>query len=357
LDRKESNGLEKPKVNQPPAEAARVLLVETDMALRKGEAALLREMGITDVQTASNGTDAWAAIKNTNVNFVISAWNLLEDMSGLVLLKVVRADRAFFNIPFMLVVEEITKGQVIEAGEAGITDIIIRPFTNEVFKRKIEGTLRPEMDKEQEEGNKLYTNGVEMMKQGRYDEAVKSFKKILDLHQSAEVYYNMGYIKTAQGRYEEAIIAFRKATQINNAFAQAFQKMGEVYARMGRSREAQKCFEQAAEIFMDKRMDDNAEAVFMQALKINPNTINVYNSLGILYRRQGRMEDSIKMYKKALRVSPFDEHIHYNYSRVLMAAKYFDEAARILQTALRLNPEFTEARNLLKSIEMGEGLR
>ncbi len=306
---------------------------------------------------AANGTEAWSLIKRHQIDFVICAWNLLPEMSGLVLLKVVRADAAFSTTPFMLVVDEITKAQVIAAGEAGVTDIIIRPFNRDTFKRKVDSTLRGEDDPEAIESKKMYDQGQELMKQGKYDEALTSFKRILNLHESAEVYYNLGYIKTAQGKYEEAIAAFRKATQINNAFAKAYQKMGEVYAKLGREDEAQQCLELAAEIYMEKNMDENAEQIYMQALQMNPKTLNVYNSLGILYRRQNKFGEALKMYRKARRVNPYDENIFYNMARVYLSLNNLTEAAKCLARAIELNGDFSEARQLLKSIRLGETIK
>ncbi|MEW6265581.1 MAG: tetratricopeptide repeat protein [Thermodesulfobacteriota bacterium] len=333
-----------------------ILLVESEEALRKAEGALLRDLGFDEVLFSGSGAEAWAMIKKVDLNLILSAWSLKAEMNGLGLLKVVRADTNYSAIPFILLVEEITKSQVIEAGESGVTDILLRPFTKETFKRKVEQNLFPEEDPQTQEAKKMYGQGVLYMKEGRFEEALTSFKRILSVYDNAEVYYNMGYIKTAQGKYEEAILAFRRATQINNAFAQAYQKMAEAYSKLGRAQEAQQCFEQAAELFMEKHMEEKAEAAYMQAMKINPNTLNVYNSLGILYRRQGRYQDAIKMYRKALRVSPFDEHIQYNLARVYMAAKDFGHAAETLRSALRISPGFEEASNLLKSLEMGEGL-
>ncbi|MEW5723384.1 MAG: tetratricopeptide repeat protein, partial [Thermodesulfobacteriota bacterium] len=331
-----------------------ILLVDGEEALRASQAALLRELGYREVFLSGNGTEAWAMVKNFKVDCIISAWDL-DEMTGLVLLKVVRADRAHSSIPFILVVEDVTRSQVIEAGESGVTDIIIRPFSKETFRRKLEQGLFPPEDPRTAESNQWYNQGLDLMKQGRYDEALTSFQRILNAQESAEVYYNLGYIRTAQGRYEEAILAFRRATEINNAFAKAYNKMGEVYALLGRADEAQRCFEKAAEIYMEKNQDDRAEAAFMQALEVNPNTLNVYNSLGILYRRQGKYQEAIRMYRKARRVNPYDEHIHYNLARVFMAVKDFKEAAQALRRAIEINPSFAEARNMLKSIEMGEG--
>jgi len=332
------------------------LLVDSDSAERRAEAALIKEMGVANILQATTGTEAWSMLKHFHADLVVSAWNLPE-MSGLVLLKVIRTDTASARTPVILMVEEVTRKQVLEAGEAGVSGMILRPFTKETFIKKVEETLETEEDAETVKVKEAFDEGVELMNTGRLEEALIRFKRILTLYESAEIYYNLGYIKTAQGRYEEAILAFRRATQINSAFAQAYQKMAEVYLKLGRQDEAQRCLEKAAEIYMDKNMDENAEAVFMEAIKINPNTMNVYNSLGILYRRQGRYEESVRQYKKALRVNPHDEHIHYNLARALLAVKDFEGAAQVLKQALKISYDFGEARELLRSIELGQGLR
>ncbi|MBF0529299.1 MAG: tetratricopeptide repeat protein [Deltaproteobacteria bacterium] len=334
-------------------EASIVLLVENSRILRKSEAVALRDLGYMDIITAGDGAEAWSMVRSTLVHLVISSWLLNENMSGLGLLRIVRGDINYSSLPFILIVDEITRNQVVSAGEAGVTDIVVRPFTREILKRKVDQSLTPEEDQQSVQARQLVEKGQQFLKDGRMDEALNVFKKVLTVYENAEVYYNLGYIKTAQGKYEEAIMAFRKATQINAAFAQAHQKMGEALAKLGRAKEAQECFEKAAEIFMEKNMDQKAEDVFMQALQVNPGTLNVYNSLGILYRRQGKFQDSIRMYRKALKVSPFDEHIHYNLARVHVAAKESGTATEILEMALKLNPDFIEARNLLKALNSG----
>lgn len=333
-----------------PKNNTSILLVNNDQYQRKDEAALLREMGQEEILLATNGTEGWSMVKNFDVDFIISSWHLAPDMSGLALLRVVRTDPNFTTIPFVLVVEEVTKTHVVEAGQAGVTDIIVRPFTSDVFMKKVEGVMKAEDDPRVAEVNQLINKGQDLVKQGRYDEALTQFKKVLTVQEAAEVYYNMGYIKTAQGKYEEAILAFRRATQINQAYAQAYQKMGEVYARLGRTNEAQQCMEQAASLFMDKQQDQDAEDMFMKALEMNPNTLNVYNSLGILYRRQGKYHESIQMYRRARRVNPNDENIHYNLARAYLSVNNNREAAKILKRALELNPKFKEAKALLAKI-------
>jgi len=326
------------------------LLVDSDFASLKTETRILNDMGYTDIIQAENGTEAWPMLKHYNVNFVISAWDLPE-MNGLALLKFIRTDLENNTLPVVLIAEQITRKQVIEAGEAGVSDLIIHPISPDLFQKKIKSVIEVDLDPKHIEVEKSYEQGRKLMKEGRLEEALTAFKRILSVFENAEIYYNMGYINTAQGNYDEAIICFRKATQIDHAFARAYKMMGEVYIKLGRKEEAGKALQKAAEIYMDKNMNKNAEKILNEVVNLNPDTINVYNSLGILYRRQGKYLDAIKQYKKAIKVSPHDENIYYNLSRVYLASKDLTNAQKAVIRALQINPEFREAKELLTSIE------
>ncbi|MFH1134802.1 MAG: tetratricopeptide repeat protein [Pseudomonadota bacterium] len=330
------------------------LLVDQDVNRRKIQNAFLREMGYQEIFQARGGTEAWSILKNYEANFVIAFWEL-PDMSGVSLLKILRADAASAHIPYLLVVESVTKSQVLEAGEAGVTDIITSPATKNAFKKKIWQTVARQEQPTDLEFKKRYAKGLDLMKQGRFEEALEEFKAMLSIYENAEIYYNVGYIKTAQGKYEEAIMAFQRAAQIDKAHAAAYKKMGEVYIKLGRVDEARTSLERAAEIFMEKSMDLDAEEVLLEALKLNPKTLNIFNSLGIIYRRRGDFEEAIKNYRRALKVDPQDENIHYNLARVYLSLGLYTEAYKVLVRALALNPGFQEARTMLDSLNPGSG--
>jgi len=328
------------------------LVVEGNAVQRKTAISILHEMNYDDILQAENGTEAWSLIKNNNIDFIISSWNL-PDMNGIVLLKIIRADSKYSATPVLLVVENVTKSQVIEAGEAGVSDLILHPFSAETFKTKIKSIIQVDLDPKNIESEMHYAQGMKLMKEGLWDEALTAFKRILSIEsESAEVYYNMGYIQTAQGNYDEALLCFRKATLINNHHAKAYQKMGEVYTELGQKEEAEKALQMAADIYIDKEMNESAEQVLMEVVKINPNTVNVYNSLGIIYRRQGKFNEAIQQYEKALKVNPEDENICYNMSRVYIMMKDFENAKETVTRAIEINPDFEEAKELLKSINL-----
>lgn len=338
-----------------PEDSLNVLVADTDPALRGTLVRMLKELVPCDVLETPDGSDAWMALRTRPVDFVVAGWNMPE-MSGLALLKVLRADSQLASTPVMLMVGEITKGQVIEAGEAGVNDIILLPLNLQVLRRKVEALLQAEQDPQALEAERQYQLGLSLMEAEAWEDALLAFQKVITTQQNPEVYYNMGFIKTAQGRYEEAIQYFRRATQINNTFAKAFERMGECYVKLRRPRLAEKSFQRAAEIYMEKHMDDNAELVLKEVLKINPATINVFNSLGIIYRRQGKYSQALEQYKKALRVSPRDENILYNIGRIYYDQGELGMSREILMRAVDLNPGFGEAVEMLKVINLNLGI-
>lgn len=329
----------------------RLLVAEGERHLRDALVKILEELGYQKITEAVNGSDAWTKLRKYGADFVIAGWHMPE-MNGMALLKIMRTDPAFFAVPLFLVTPNINKNQVIEAGEAGVTDIILLPLAKDTLARKLDMVFEAVPDPEFQMAEKYFQEGLEFMNQQRWKEALSCFQQVLAVHQNAEVYYNMGYIKTAQGRYEEAIQYFRRATKIKNDFARAHQKMGECYMALDRPNLAQQSFQNAAEIYMEKQMDDHAEQVLKEVLKINPDTINVYNNLGIIYRRQRRYQKAINQYKKAVKVNPSDENIFYNMGRTYFDMEEFDDAKLMLEKALEINPDFNEATSLIKTIDL-----
>lgn len=326
-----------------------ILLVARDLNLRKNQARTLRDMGYKELLQASDGEEGLAMVENFTVDLVIADWDL-QGMTGVALLKAIRANIKYHTIPVILVIERITKAQVIEAGEAGVNEMIVLPFSPDVFKSKTEAIIKVDLDPKHIEAQEKYDQGTQLMKESRWEEALACFQLILAIHENAEIYYNMGYIHTARGNFDEAIICFRKATLINQDFAQAYTQMGEAYKKLGKNKEAEAVLSQAAEIYMEKEMDENAEAVLNEVAKLNPNTINVYNSLGIIYRRQGKFEEAREQYERAIKVDPNDENILYNLGKVMIKLSRVAEAKEAIKKALELNPGFIEAKNLLHSL-------
>jgi len=316
---------------------------------------ILKGFSYMEVSEAADGVTAWHFLKQKTVDIVFADW-ALGQFDGLVLLKIMMADSKLCSIPVVLMCSTINREMVIDAGHAGVSGIMVRPFNAETVEEKIKGLFAILEDREKDmQAEKLLEAGSVYMQQGAYEKAIESFNKVLGLYENPEVYYNIGYIKASQKRYDESITAFRKAISIDQKFAKAYQALGEVYLKIGLNTNAEEMMQRAGEIYMEKNMTKEAETAFHEVLKLNPNTTNIYNSLGILYRRNRDFPSAIRAYEKALCVDPEDENIFFNLGRACFEAGLVKRARMYLQRALELYPEFTEAQTLLEQLSTEKG--
>lgn len=121
------------------ANNTRILILDDMMTMRKIVMKTLKEIGFTDIQEADDGKKGWDILKTTNppIQLVVSDWNM-PNCTGLELLKAVRADAGLAKTPFVLLTAEAEAHQVKEAMMAGVTNYIIKPFTAETLKQKLE---------------------------------------------------------------------------------------------------------------------------------------------------------------------------------------------------------------------------
>ena len=117
----------------------RILVVDDMLTMRKLVSKVCKEIGFTDLTEAADGALAWQTMVTANPAFglVISDWNM-PNCSGLDLLKRVRGDTKYGKIPFILVTAEAEQHQIVEAVKAGVSNYVIKPFTSESLKQKLE---------------------------------------------------------------------------------------------------------------------------------------------------------------------------------------------------------------------------
>jgi len=101
---------------------------------------LLRQLEFENVEEASDGSTALMKLQLGNFGLVISDWNM-QPMTGLDLLKQVRADAKLKSIPFIMVTAESKTENIIAAKQAGVSNYIVKPFTAETLKAKMASVL------------------------------------------------------------------------------------------------------------------------------------------------------------------------------------------------------------------------
>jgi len=115
----------------------KILLVDDFATMRKVIKNLLKQGGYNSIVEAEDGVAALKVLKSEKVDFIISDWNM-PNMTGLELLKAVRADSDLSGLPFLMVTAEGLKENVVVAVKAGVSNYIVKPFTAEVLNEKIE---------------------------------------------------------------------------------------------------------------------------------------------------------------------------------------------------------------------------
>ncbi|MBQ9537101.1 MAG: chemotaxis response regulator CheY [Desulfovibrionaceae bacterium] len=115
----------------------KVLIVDDFSTMRRIVRNILRQLGIANVVEADDGTTAWDILNREKIDFIVSDWNMPK-MAGIDLLRKVRASEQFANLPFLMVTAEAQQENIIEAVQAKVSNYIVKPFTAETLKQKID---------------------------------------------------------------------------------------------------------------------------------------------------------------------------------------------------------------------------
>ena len=115
----------------------KILIVDDFSTMRRIIKNLLRDLGFTNTQEADDGSTALPMLKSGDFDFLVTDWNM-PGMSGIDLLKEVRADGKLAGLPVLMVTAEAKRDQIIEAAQAGVNGYVVKPFTAQVLKEKID---------------------------------------------------------------------------------------------------------------------------------------------------------------------------------------------------------------------------
>lgn len=115
----------------------KVLVVDDFATMRRIVKNILTQLGYKNVIEADDGTTALDVLKAEKIDLIISDWNMPK-MTGLDLLKAVRADSSMANTPFIMVTAEAQQDNIILAVKAKVSQYIVKPFTAETLGQKID---------------------------------------------------------------------------------------------------------------------------------------------------------------------------------------------------------------------------
>ena len=124
----------------PLAMTFKVLVVDDQLTMREVTRLALQEMGVRQIIDAENGNEAFKKATTQPLDMIISDFNM-PGMDGLALLRAVRGHPAVRKLPFILVTGRGDNALVVSAAQAGVNNYIVKPFTTEMLREKVEAVV------------------------------------------------------------------------------------------------------------------------------------------------------------------------------------------------------------------------
>lgn len=115
---------------------SKILVVDDFSTMRRIVKATLKQLGYERIVEAEGGEEAQKIIKDDQIDLIICDWNM-PGMSGLDLLKWIRATDGFKDVPFLMVTAEAKRQNILSAIQAGVTNYVVKPFSKQVLAEKI----------------------------------------------------------------------------------------------------------------------------------------------------------------------------------------------------------------------------
>jgi len=114
------------------------LIVDDSPTMRRIVFNTLKRLGYNDITEAEHGAEALEKLRATEgINFIVTDWNM-PVMDGLAFVQQVRSEAIYSKIPILMVTTRSVKDDIIEAMKAGVNNYVVKPFTPDVLKAKID---------------------------------------------------------------------------------------------------------------------------------------------------------------------------------------------------------------------------
>ena len=121
----------------------RVLIVDDSSTMRRIIGNVVQQLGVTkdSFDEAEDGVVAWKLLTTNNYDVILTDWNM-PNMNGLQLVKKIRSEGNHKEVPIIMITTEGGKGEVITALKAGVNNYIVKPFSADILKEKLDDVIR-----------------------------------------------------------------------------------------------------------------------------------------------------------------------------------------------------------------------
>ncbi len=368
----------------------RFLIVDDQSQMLIHLRGMLKAGGYKKSACVDSGREALRIMKKYPVDFIIADWQM-PNMTGVELLKIVKEDPTYCDIPFLMITGEMTKEKVVYAVEEGVDGYLVKPISQDQvitavrdilyeklhpdsLQHKIKKLSRLKIGKKYDEALSF---GQEILKKNRhpdiffilgecyfhkknYEKAREYIRKVLETKRHSKALHLLGQIYMAEGKYEEAIQYLKEACTINPLNLDRKISLGKVYLRAGLADEAAETFDSVAELdptdlnlvnmggsYLSSGETKKAGEYLDRAVDPLPETVAVFNKYAIELRKLGEYEQALEQYEKCLNLAPGHHVILYNLAKLYFEMQELEKTKTALENCLRSKPAHEKAQKLL----------
>ncbi len=299
----------------------------------------------------------------------------------------------FDNLQVIVLTTEVEKNTLVLLHEIGVSNFITKPVSMDTLIEKIAFTIRP-----QGKIGQYIDQAKDYLSRKKFDEAIAMADRVLELKPgSAAGLMVKGDSLRAQAKFDQAVTCYQEASANATMYLEPLKRlasihkdegrmeeqleylekldtlsplnverkidMGEIHVNFGNKERAHELFEEAvknatreamciiedvrsaiAERVLDK--DPAMAEVFFRSIldakadNLHKSDLGVFNRLGIALRRQGRWQDAVTEYDRALEISPDDENLLFNKAVAYAEGSSYPGAVKAVEKALAINPDF-----------------
>lgn len=116
------------------------LIVDASPTMRRIVKNSLKTLGYKSIIEATDGQDAIVKLNTETIDFVITEWNM-PSLDGLELTKYIRNEESLQHLPVLLISSRTLKEDILQAMAAKVSNYLVRPFTPQTLKEKIDTIL------------------------------------------------------------------------------------------------------------------------------------------------------------------------------------------------------------------------
>ena len=379
---------------------ATFLVVDDNISMVKMLVAMLGNLGYGNIHTAMNGEEAWDQVLHAHppVDIILSDL-LMPKLDGLQLLKRLRQSEHHWKIPFLMVTGVDDLDRIMSVTEEHIDGYLVKPVTQETLQQKIVSALKRVYDPDPYH-RALYA-GKRFLYEGRLEIARQSLEEARRLQPAqtaphfylAQILERQGKLTEAEASYQQckdcsndlyvraldglariyirkhepanAAMVLKMAIEIspNNAerrvdFSLQLNQMGdhegataELAAALRLSKKEKQLPQKFIEACLNCGLDAEAEEIMQRNLGAETEEIVTLNHMGIVCRRRKEYERARGYYERALRITPNNDLVNYNYALLLAEMKEYADARKALERILKQNPGFEKAWELLGKLD------